>query len=291
MSYFTPKAVLDALKIDWDDSPIPEDMPRGCELPTYEYGDEEGVSTFDEGVGSGLLQKIDRVEWPERIEALERGESTLQDRIDADWQRALTQGRCGYCWSYAVICAMQANDARDGLPHRPLSAASVAAQIKRGKNQGGWPVAAAKWIYRNGVCLREEWGDCSCKGGSCRGPSSGCQARDLSLTEKTSRSAEMHKIGKFFELPRNDFDSCVSCILQGIPVALGWVGTGAWCDGHAMGCLHVVRDGRRGYALVPDNSWGNYKRRNPVTRAPSGGVAILNNQVIRPHEPSFATAV
>lgn len=272
MSYFTPPEVKKRLRIGLskDDG----NQPRlGCTEPTAAYGETPGVEKFEVGIARGDIEDIPESEFPERLEALERGRNTLIDRIDADWKRALTQGRCGYCWAYAVICAMQAAMARDGRPHFQFSAASVAAIVKRGRDQGGWPPEAAREIAENGVCGLDEWPDCSCRG-SCRGPRGGCRARDLSQTEGTRASAARTDF-RFYELPRNTGVPTIKAILQNLPVAGGWVKSGAWADGHAMGITHVMRDRRRGYMPVPENSWGMFKRRIPVEKPPTGGIVVV----------------
>jgi hypothetical protein len=279
MSYYTTPEVIARLRIGQSVDDGNEPRLGGCTDFTKGYGQTPGVETFEVGVARGDILDIPEIEWPERLELQEQNRATLFDRIDADWKRPLTQGRCGYCWSYAVICAMQAAMARDGRKHVPLSAASVAAQVKNGADRGGWPTEAAEFISKRGVCTLDEWPDCSCRGGGCGGPRSGCKARDLSQVSATTESALQTEF-KFYELPRGQQESqraVITGLLQGLPVAGGWSGTGAWADGHAMGILHVMRTGRWGWQCVPENSWGQFKRRIPTEAFPRGGVIVVRS--------------
>lgn len=276
MSYFTTPEVVARLRIGLskDDG----NKPRlGCSEPTAEYGETPGVERFEVGLANGDIEEFPEAEWPERLEALERRPSTLFDRIDADWERALTQGRCGYCWYYAVVAAAMASMARDGLKAVHLSAAHGACRVKNGRDEGGWPTDAAADFMKHGVPTVAEHPDCSCSGRSCAGPRSGCRARDMSLIPKLVESSKRTTL-KFYELPRDRSaieKACILATLNNLAYAGGWVGTGAWADGHAMGVLHTMRDRRRGWLPVPENSWGMFKRRIPVERFPRGGVVVV----------------
>lgn len=281
MSYYSDPAELKSCGIDLDEAVSFDDAVFGCVEPTAEYG-EGGIETFETYLKRESIDLIPEVEWAERLELMERGRGFPQHRMDADLIPAGTQGRCGYCWAYALIKALEILDASSsGRKVRRYSAASIAAQIKNGKDQGGWPVEAAKFIQEHGVGLLEEWGDCSCKGSSCKGPRSGCPARDLSLVDAVKDSASKFIMGDFYELPRDSMAASLTALFKGLPIAAGWVNTGAWCDGHAMVITRPIRTRQRGWQLVPDNSWGEYKRRTPVSKAPKGGVVVTERNTIK----------
>lgn len=274
MSYITPQERLHELGVDIRHSNIPKGMARGCQ----ETEEVSGLKTWDEGVAEGKLSYLPEDEWDDYLEALDRGKSSIIDRCRADWKDDLTQGRCGYCWSYSMICAIQAAAAIAGDEYLARSAASVAAQIKNGRDDGGMPKQAMKFIKEHGVGPKSLWEDCNCRGNSCSGPRGGCPARDLSQVSDIKEEALRLDI-EAYELPRNDFHATISMLLLGKPIASAWINTGAWCDGHAMGQVHVIKTNKRGYQTIPWNSWGEFKKHTPVSQAPLESVVLLHNKV------------
>lgn len=70
---------------------------------------------------------------------------------------SLNQGQVGYCWAHSVTMAMMLVRARANQPYVPLSAYSVAATVKKGRDEGGWCGLAAQFARDTGIASQAVW--------------------------------------------------------------------------------------------------------------------------------------
>lgn len=151
---------------------------------------------------------IPRSEWPHRIEEMERTKTRLSDICAYYKIKSLDQNGTNYCWTNAVITAIEALRAAMGLPYIKLSPASVAAMIKRGRNEGGWGSQALAYIVEHGVCTEDLWP---------------ANARDYQRydTVQSRQVRSRFKITQWFDLKPRSFDQLMTCLLLRIPVPIG----------------------------------------------------------------------
>lgn len=181
-----------------------------------------------------------RSEWDSHIQRQERDKSSPDDfRIAADVP-ILDQNGLGYCWMYGTVGAIMTVYAMTGLPVPHLSATGPAAQGKNWANRGGWAGEAIEYIRRYGIPTLDAWPEHS-------------MDRSLPRSPEVQRTAKLHGLVDFAELPRNNFDAAVSVLLDPVdprPVTLGlnW-----W--GHLVYATKVVKLGAGRYGLKIANSW------------------------------------
>ena len=182
---------------------------------------------------------IPRSEWDDHIRRQEEQCSSPDHwRLSAKVP-VLDQNGYGYCWCYGTVGAIMTAYAQMGdlAPH--LSAMGPAWQGKNGRNQGGWAGEAIKYIKKYGIPTLDVWPEHSNR----------VDPRD----EAVKRSAAMHNIVGYEELPRNNFDALVSALLdpeRPVPVTMGlnW-----W--GHLIYGVKAVRIRSGQYGVKIVNSW------------------------------------
>jgi hypothetical protein len=67
------------------------------------------------------------------------------------------QKNSNYCWYHSSCNGQMILRGKAGLPYIDLSAFSGAAQIKRGRNEGGWCQESVRWIAEHGTATSEFW--------------------------------------------------------------------------------------------------------------------------------------
>ena len=201
---------------------------------------------------------IPRSEWTDRIEDLERKKATLCDIHDHYDIPVLDQNGNGYCWCFGLVKAMMVSRAINGLPPVFLSAASAAAKIKNGRDEGGWAGEAIEGIENYGVSDVKFWPE---------------DSRDIRKydTPEQRANAELHKVAEFVELPQNNFDAVVTSLLMGWPTTLGLM----WW-GHLICGLTPRVIGRNEFGIEIVNSWKKSWGKN--------GRSVLTESKATPHE-------
>jgi hypothetical protein len=207
----------------------PKGFGRGLDLP--EHPDYSGVA---EPFPDSLL--IPRSEWQARIEEREERKATLQTYLDAYGVQVKDQGRTNYCWINAPTYCVEVMRARQGLVHVPLSPASAGAQIKGFRNVGGWGKEGLEFLAANGAVPSQYWPD---------------NAIDRKYaTPENKERARWYRPDEWWVLANRDIDQLVSCLLRGIPVAVGY----NWW-GHEVTAIDPVwLDGEAAIRIA--NSWG-----------------------------------
>jgi len=183
---------------------------------------------------------IDSTLWPEMIEKADKNKAQPFHHKQLDGFDSLNQSNTNYCWGNAVIQGIHYLRAMNGLPHVPLSPASVCAPIKRYKNQGGWGSQALKYCVDHGVVPQSMWP---------------ANSRDKKYNnEETKAIRKEYQVNEFYELPDRSFHALVSCLLRGWPVAIGL----NWWRHEVLACgVHIKGSDPESDTVVEiDNSWG-----------------------------------
>ena len=181
-----------------------------------------------------------RSQWDDLIKMHDENQSSPDHwRIKAGVP-VLDQNGLGYCWIYGVAGAMMTGYAQTGISVPHLSATSAGAQGKNWRNEGGWAGEAIEYIARFGMAELSVWPEHS-------------MDRSLPNQEAVKRSAAMHDVVEFLELPQQNFDAAVSAILDPINPRAITLGLMWW--GHLVYGTKVVKIDRRTYGIKIVNSW------------------------------------
>tara|TARA_Y100000361_G_scaffold36089_1_gene30569 strand:- start:26990 stop:27742 length:753 start_codon:yes stop_codon:yes gene_type:complete len=142
-----------------------------------------------------------RKDWVELIE-LQRKNLTAPVHVHQyNKVPVLNQGRYGYCWMYGTVACILNRYAAQGIDPVPnLNAHATAAMGKRYRNQGGFGIEATKYIQKYGIPEFDVWPQFS-------------NDRSLEKDPKVIESCKQHKLVDFEEMPRNSFDSVMSCLI------------------------------------------------------------------------------
>lgn len=100
---------------------------------------------------------LDEREIRERAEFLEREGASIFHLFRDHKVPVKNQGPNGYCWAYGTCTAMEANRLVRGFDYVELSADSVAAPVKRGRDQGGWGTEFYEYATIHGVAPQSMW--------------------------------------------------------------------------------------------------------------------------------------
>jgi hypothetical protein len=195
------------------------------------FGSLEYAASFD-------LPLIPRSEWTDRIAEMEGNHSRLSEMMLDAGIESLDQDGTNYCWCNAVVTAILAIRAKEGLPYIKLSPASAAAQIKNFYNSGGWGGEALEWIVDKGVATVDLW------------PANAIQRKYL--TEEMKANALLHKVEEWFELGNRNFDQLMTLLLLRIPVAIGL----NWWS-HEVCAIDPVVISAGKFGVRFRNSWGS----------------------------------
>lgn len=184
---------------------------------------------------------IPRSEWADRVEQLERTKSRVSDVLRRYNVPPLNQSNTNYCWANGPVTALQYAIAASGSPYIELSAASVAARIKNGRNEGGWGGDAVEFMVEHGINTVDEW------------PVNSRDVRQYD-TEENRRKAAMRKVTEWYELDARDFDSLATLCLRGFATAVGY----NWWGHEVCACDLVALPGRK-WGIRIRNSWGDWE--------------------------------
>lgn len=175
---------------------------------------------------------IPKNEWDDRINELEKNESTIQDMCNYFNLPCLDQGSTNYCWVNAPTHCCEIIRLLETGQNFSYSPASAGAPIKNFRNVGGWGNEALEYFKKNGLNLTSDW------------PAN--QIDRKNYTQENREKALKHKTIEYFVL--NSWEERVSCILSGIPIADGY---NWWA--HEVCGVGLVKGS---HDLVIRNSWG-----------------------------------
>lgn len=178
-------------------------------------------------------------QWDEKIKEMETNKTRISDMLLLKKIESKNQAQTNFCWTAAVIGAAEALRVRMNQIHVKLSIASVAAQVKRYNNVGGWGGEALEQVIKVGIVPEVLW--------------PGTYWRDAKYwTPEAQKQAALYRVDRWFELQNRNFRQLMSCVLNRIPVPIGlnWWGHEVYaCDGVILG--------PRQYGIRIRNSWSD----------------------------------
>ncbi len=141
--------IIDTESNAFNDVLYPKDATFGLVPRDYSTDPEEMFSPPSD------MQLIPESEWDARFDEQEELKSSLEHIYlsGPNGEPAfptLDQNGHGYCWAYSVGHAIMIDRLRRNLPLVRLNPHSVAAIIKRGRDEGGWCGLSAKFARENG---------------------------------------------------------------------------------------------------------------------------------------------
>lgn len=232
MSHLYPNEVV--LNDDTPESAIILDGGgRGLDLSKRPFGDY-GYGAIAVPMPQSLM--LDPSEFQARIKEAEEKKSRISDQIRRVGAPCKNQASTKFCWTNAPVRCVEILRIQQNEPPVSLSPASVACQINGFKNQGGWGKDALQFIVDNGIVPADKWP---------------VNAIDRKYnTEANHVLAMSYRAIEWNELAIRNMNQLVSCLLHGLPVAVGF----NWW-GHEVTAVDAVwLDGQP--AIRIENSWG-----------------------------------
>lgn len=242
-------------------------MPRGRIPRDYNEVPEGGLK----GASPFSATVIPRDKWVAMIQHQETTGTRNSDIAKRNGIKPLNQQNTNYCWCNAVVMAVMVIRCLANFRYILLSPASVAAIVKNFRNVGGWGGEALDQIVSDGVAPQELW------------PANAI-SRQYHTAEEIAE-ARNYRVTEWWELSARSFDQLATCLLMGIPVAIGlnW-----WShEVLAMDLVYLGKDalGRDKFGVRILNSWGESYG--------EGGYAVLVESKATPDDavaPRYATA-
>ena len=209
----------------------PQGMSSGLEQRNL---NEDPIGGFSKGFD---IPTIPRYDWDDRIEEIEKTKSRLSDLSYHAGLECLNQNGTNYCWANGPVYCVEVVRLSMGLGIEYLSPASVAAPIKGYRNKGGWGTQALRYIVDNGIVPSKYW------------PPNAID-RDYH-TDENLEKAKKYIVTEWYDLQRTDFDQTMTCLLLGIPVAVGY----NWWR-HEVAAIDPIALGGGDFGIRIRNSWG-----------------------------------
>lgn len=193
---------------------------------------------------------IPRAQWQARAAERKAKRARLRDLCDRVGLPPKDQQQTNYCWINAPTYCVEVLRVKQNQGKVILSPASAGAQITQYRNIGGWGREGLQWISDKGLVPVDRW------------PANAIDRQYA--TDDNKQLALRYRVSEWWELPAHDVDALGSCLLRGIPVA---VGLNWWSHEVTFTDLDYV-NGR--IAIIFRNSWG--------ARYGDNGYAVLQGQ-------------
>lgn len=209
------------------------------------------------------LPLIPRSEWDDRIEEIERTKSRLTDLCDGAGLTVLDQNGTNYCWINAPVHCVEILRVKQGEPLVRLSPASCGGPIKGYRNVGGWGTEGLAYIVEHGIVPQEMWP-----------PNAINRQYDTPESREARKAYKVQEWWDVVDLGQRDrerFDRLATCLLLGIPVAIGL----NWWR-HEITAMDLVALGGGQYGVRINNSWG--------TRWETNGRSVLSESKATPDD-------
>lgn len=212
---------------------------RGAEPRNYDEFPEEMFDAPDK------INLIPRSEWDARIDEQEREQSSLWHIWNRKPFKLLEQAQYGYCWSHSVVHCVMFARLRDNQETVPLSAFSIAATIKNGRNEGGWCGLAAKFARERGIMPQSLW------------PQGRADWRNFDKPEFWAEAAKYKIEEDWYDLTRpvhgqrlsdDQMATALLCNQPGAHDNMNWY--------HSVAVVQLVRIEPGSYGFRFPNSWG-----------------------------------
>lgn len=206
---------------------------------------------------------IDRSEWSDRANEKEKSESRLSDLIIYTKLPPKNQQQTNYCWCTAPTGAFEALRAFMNEPMIEFSNASIGGPITGYKNVGGYGEAALQWMVEHGTVPSTEW------------PNNAINKKYN--TSANQQTAMQYRVGEWWKLDPNNIEQVASCVLQNIPVCVGY----DWW-GHEVYVVDLLFvNGQPAFRIR--NSWGD------IPTFPNGfgvltGKKMIPNDAVAPRQ-------
>jgi hypothetical protein len=269
----------------WNGYPIiddatPDDVPFDPQYARGAVPRDYNVQPAEMLAPPGEMALVPRSEWDARIDEQEATASSLEHLYlggpnGTPRFPCLDQNGNGYCWAYSTGHCMMLARLRDNEPLVRLNPHSVAAIIKKGRDEGGWCGLSAQFLGEYGIAPE---GD-----GPGHWP---LHARNTGRDTPAVR-AEMAKYRSnetWIDLTTQVYNrnltaaQLASCLFGNNPCAVDF----NWW-GHSVCAVRLVRVEAGGYGLLILNSWKGWGRHGlAVLRGdkavPDGAVCIRTHR-------------
>ncbi len=182
--------------------------------------------------------------WKDLLELQDQNRTSALDVMLSSNFKSYDQKSLPYCWSFGVcapVAVAMARAGHDPIPH--LSASYVAGKVKNWRRVGGWGMQAVEGLLKYGCPTTDVFPEASTN-------------RTLADTDKVKASAALHSIVQFEEIQSNDFDGCISALLDPINPACGVsMAFNYWR--HLVFACKACWHPQKGWGVVIQNSWGS----------------------------------
>lgn len=111
----------------------------------------------------------------------------------------------GYCWAHSTVSCMLLLRALQNQPYADLSAYSIAATIKKYRDEGGFGAQSLEFAAERGCATSKTWPQKS-------------MDRSLAKSDKVWEDAANYKVDSWIDIEHKNVDQMVSLLLWGVPL-------------------------------------------------------------------------
>lgn len=177
---------------------------------------------------------IPESQWSGKIAEYDNDKRSPFHLMDRAGMPPLDQDGTNYCWENCVAHVAMIELLSMGFPYFSLSPASVAAMIKRGANQGGYPTEGLEYMAQHGIAETRLW------------PANDRNYRQYQTPEIQTNRMQFIPT-KWYKIPDGNYAALMTALLMGFKLAIAY----PWWS-HAVAVLAPAVNGTKNL-----NSWGN----------------------------------
>lgn len=211
MSYESPRGSKCVLITDANAhlhaNAVPAGQSRGRQPRIWE---RQPYGSLPYATAAGLPARLSRDEIKRICKEREQSGNTMSARRRRAGLVSQDQNGTNYCWFNAVVSAFRLRRMKQNEPNVELSAASGAAVIKGGLNQGGWGGEALEFMVNRGIVSKKSWGN-----------SNNDRNYRAYQTAAIETERKMYQILEWWELASRDFLMMMTLLCYDIPVPIG----------------------------------------------------------------------
>lgn len=206
---------------------------------------------------------IDRSEWEDRAAEKEKTQSRLSDLINYKKLPPKNQQQTNYCWCTAPVGAYETLRLFMNEPMVEFSNASIGGPITGYKNVGGFGEDALNYMVNHGVVPSANW------------PNNTISKKYF--TPANQQLAMANRVTEWWKLEPNHIEQTASCVLQNIPVPVGY----DWW-GHEVYVVDLLfQNGQPCFRIR--NSWGDIPE-FPYGFGVLSGKKVIPNDAVAPRQ-------